>query len=101
VGTEIVRALTVKNRGTSDFNLGTLNLPNGFSLVGGFDRPTLAAGTQQDFLVKLNAENTGIFNGTLSFGNNGSNGNPYDFTLRGIVSNLTDSDRLPEIEVRR
>ncbi|GET41562.1 hemolysin-type calcium-binding region [Microseira wollei NIES-4236] len=97
VGTEVVRTLTVKNRGTSDFNLGTLNLPNGFSLVRGFDSPTLAAGTQKDFFVKLNAENTGIFNGTFSFGNNR---NPYDFTLRGIVSNLTDSYRLPEIEVR-
>ncbi|HBE50836.1 MAG TPA: hypothetical protein DDW76_19185, partial [Cyanobacteria bacterium UBA11369] len=100
VGSEVVRTLTVKNTGTSDINLGKLNLPDGFTLAGGFDNPILAAGTQEDFYVRLNAQNTGIFNGTLSFENSASNGNPYDFTLRGIVSNLTDSQRLPEIEVR-
>lgn len=101
VGSDVVRTLTVKNRGTSDINLGTLNLPDGFSLAGGFDSPILAAGTQEDFYVRLNTQNTGIFNGTLSFSNNGINGTPYDFTLRGIVSNLTDAQRSPEIEVRR
>ncbi|HAX80798.1 MAG TPA: hypothetical protein DCY88_34410, partial [Cyanobacteria bacterium UBA11372] len=95
VGEDITKTFTVKNIGNVDLNLSTINLPNGFSLTSGFATSTLAAGTQTTFSVKFDASATGTTSGTLSFGNNDSDENPFDFTLEGTVTEVP----VPEIEV--
>ena len=95
VGKEITKTFTVKNTGTADLNLSTINLPNGFSLASGFTSLTLASGTQTTFSVKLDTSAAGTRSGTLSFGNNDSDENPFDFALEGTVTDVP----VPEIEV--
>jgi hypothetical protein len=94
VGTALTRTFTIENTGTAALTLSAPTLPNGFSLVGAF--PTsIAVGGNATFTVQLNATTVGTFSGNISFGNNDSNENPYNFAIRGVV----DAAPAPEINV--
>ncbi|MCY2995653.1 MAG: choice-of-anchor D domain-containing protein, partial [Planctomycetota bacterium] len=86
-GTPLSRSFTIYNYGTGPLSLdgGSLVLPNGFSLVGTF--PTsVGPYSSASFTIRLDASAGGSYSGPVSFGNNDSDENPFDFTLSGQVS---------------
>ncbi|WP_448519240.1 Ig-like domain-containing protein [Rhodoflexus sp.] len=86
-GTPISRTFTIRNIGTADLTIGTLAaLPIGFELVGAFPTGTLSAGNSATFEIKLAATALGSFSGSISFANNDSDENPFNFTIRGNVN---------------
>ncbi|HPM82876.1 MAG TPA: DUF1566 domain-containing protein, partial [Candidatus Anammoximicrobium sp.] len=96
VGTAVSRTLTVKNLGTSNLTLTTpITVLAGFTVTSGFGATTLAAGASTTFTVRMDATTVGNYSGTLSFANNDSNENPFDFTVSGTVTATAQ----PEIQV--
>lgn len=86
VGSPVTKTFTVQNTGLLNVQLTTpITLPSGFTLVNGFDRTTLAPGQSTTFTVRMEAGALASRSGTLSFGSNDPDENPYNFTLRGEV----------------
>lgn len=94
VGTPIFKTFTIKNLGTATLTLTAPTLPTGFSLVGVF--PTsIAASADATFQVSLTATAAASPSGQISFANNDSNENPFNFALNGTVT----ATAAPEIQV--
>jgi hypothetical protein len=66
--------------------LGTITLPNGFSLVTGFGTTLLVPGQETSFIVQLDAFVEGTYAGVISFDSNDADENPFDFAVSGTVS---------------
>jgi CII-binding regulator of phage lambda lysogenization HflD len=102
------RTFTVENIGEADLTLGSVTLPNGFILTEGLSS-SLAAGVSDTFTIQLGASEVGTYEGTISFANNDSDENPFNFTITGTVTeqpvpeivvfgnnqNITDGDDIP------
>jgi|GEM_PF-1719039 len=89
VGGTLTKTFTVRNTGTADLTLpNDPTLPTGFSLVGDFPS-AISPGSEATFTVQLDTAAAGTFNGTLSFGNNDSDENPFDFPIEATVANPT------------
>ena len=87
VGTPLTKSFTVKNLGNANLTLGAINsLPTGFTLVSPFGSTTLTVGSTTSFDVKLDATNIGSYNGTISFANNDTDENPYNFNISGTIN---------------
>ena len=87
VGTPVTKSFTVKNLGNANLTLGAINsLPTGFTLVSPFGSTTLTVGSTTSFDVKLDATNIGSYNGTISFANNDTDENPYNFNISGTIN---------------
>ena len=92
-GTPVTKTLTVKNLGTADLTLTQItqgSLPSGYTLVSGFGNLTLTpSGTANDtttFQIRLEAGSVGSYSGPVSFANNDSDENPFNFSLSGQVA---------------
>jgi subtilisin family serine protease len=86
LGVPITKTFTVKNLGTSNLTLTPpINVPAGFTVTSSFGSTTVIAGGSTTFAVRLDAATAGSYSGTLSFANNDSNENPFNFTLSGTV----------------
>ncbi|WP_315853152.1 choice-of-anchor D domain-containing protein [Humisphaera borealis] len=98
-GVPLTRTFTVKNTGTAALSTSGLTVPAGFS-IDSTDTllASIPAGGSDTFKVKLNATAAGTFAGNLSFANNDSNENPYNFSIKGIVNAVAGG--APEVEVR-
>ncbi|MFB2918052.1 choice-of-anchor D domain-containing protein [Aerosakkonema funiforme] len=97
VGTSVTKTFTVKNIGNANLTLGAINsLPTGFTLVNQFQTTTITPGSTTSFDVKLDATNIGSYNGIISFVNNDSDENPYNFNISGVVNAQASN---PEIQV--
>lgn len=99
VGVPLTRTFTIRNAGTGALSASTLvlsppTLPAGFTLVSGFSATSLVPNATATFTVRLDATAPGAFSGTLSFGTNDGNEDPFNFTLDGTV---LDSFRLLEL----
>lgn len=96
VGTPVTRTFTIRNEGTGPLDIGALAaVPAGFTLVGTFPTGAVAAGGQVTFQIQIDAASTGTPLGTISFGTNDADENPFNFIIRGTV--ITPS--VPEIAV--
>lgn len=86
-GTPVSKTFTVRNLGTGTLTVNTnsFSLPSGFSLTTP-PSSTVAANMQTTFTVQMTASTFGVYNGTISFGNNDSDENPYNFTISGDVT---------------
>jgi hypothetical protein len=93
-GTPITKTFVVRNTGTAELKLGMPQLPEGFTLVGAFPDSIDSAGSGS-FQIRLDAEELGKFAGTLQFGNNDKDENPYRISLSGEVTPVP----VPEIAV--
>jgi hypothetical protein len=96
VGVPITKTFTVKNAGNATLTLSDpITLPSGFTLVSDFGSTSLAPGATTTFIVQLGAAAAGSYSGTLSFGTNDSNNNPYSFTVSGTVgtTQVVDDDQ--------
>ncbi|MBD3558088.1 choice-of-anchor D domain-containing protein, partial [Planktothrix sp. FACHB-1355] len=97
VGASVTKTFTVKNIGNANLTLGAINsLPTGFTLVNQFQNTTLTPGSTTSFDVKLDATNIGSYNGSISFVNNDSDENPYNFNISGVVNAQASN---PEIQL--
>ena len=93
-GTPLTRTFIIRNTGTAALPLSGLTLPRGFSRDDAFP-VNVAAGGKDSFQIRLEAEIPGSFRGTLRFNTGDKDENPYNITLRGVVTPLPT----PEIEV--
>jgi choice-of-anchor C domain-containing protein len=86
-GSPFTRTFTVRNTGNIALTTSGLTVPSGFSIDAS---DTLAgsipAGGQDTFKVKLNATAAGTFQGNISFANNDASENPYNFAIKGVVT---------------
>jgi hypothetical protein len=88
----ISKTLTVKNTGLAPLTMSAATLTGaGFTIVTNVPT-TLAAGVTANLVVRLDTAIAGAKSATISFANNDSNENPYNFTLTGTVT-------LPEADV--
>ncbi|NER33337.1 MAG: DUF4347 domain-containing protein [Oscillatoria sp. SIO1A7] len=95
-GSNPVKTFTIANSGNADLTLGAETLTGtGYSLVGSFPTANIAAGGSTTFQIQLDASNPGTFNGNLSFVNNDTDENPYNFSLTGEITAAPE----PEIAV--
>ena len=99
------RQYMVRNDGGSTLTLGSVSVPSGFTLTEGLS-PSLAPGASDTFTVRLDDAAPGIKSGQISFSNNDSNENPFNFSITGRViapeitvsgggSNISDGDTTP------
>jgi choice-of-anchor C domain-containing protein len=90
VGTTLTRTFTVRNTGVSALTTSNLTVPSGFSIDPGDTlAASIPAGGQDTFKVRLSATSAGTFQGNVSFGNNDTNENPYNFAVKGVVDPAT------------
>ncbi len=88
----VIKTLTVKNTGVAPLTMSSATLTGaGFTIVTNVPT-TLAAGASTSLVVRLDTTVAGIKSAVLSFANNDSNENPYNFTLTGTVT-------VPEVDV--
>ncbi|MBK4729589.1 VCBS repeat-containing protein [Oxynema sp. CENA135] len=90
LGTALRNTLTIANTGNADLNLGELNLPEGFSIVGTLPS-TIAPGTSGSLQIQLDAITVGRFDGTLSFESNDSDEDLFDFAIGAQVTESGES----------
>jgi hypothetical protein len=84
----------VKNVGTGTLTTSNLTLPVGFILFEGLSA-SIAPGDMDSFTVRLDASTAGTKSGQISFANNDSDENPFNFSITGTVVALL----APEIAV--
>ncbi|MCL5282753.1 MAG: choice-of-anchor D domain-containing protein, partial [Planctomycetes bacterium] len=84
----------VRNDGDAALTLGTVSVPTGFTLTEGLSA-SLGAGAFDTFTVRLDTVTAGVKTGDISFVNNDSDENPYNFRVTGTISERS----LPEIGV--
>lgn len=84
-GTPIVHTFTIRNTGGLPVQLQSVAVPEGFTLV---VPPTeiLAPGETADFRVRLDTAIPGTKIGTIEFGHDAVNLNPFAFAIRGVVT---------------
>src|SRR5262249_42757536 len=87
-GTPISKTFTVKNVGTTTLNLtSTPTVPSGFTVTSSYPiNTTVAPGSTASFTVRLDAAANGTYSGQLSFGNDDSDENPFNFNITGTVA---------------
>jgi hypothetical protein len=95
---------TVTNTGTATLTLSGLTVPSGFGIVEGLSA-SLAPGASDTFTVRFLA--TGNASGQVSFNNNDSDENPFNFSIAGTLAtapevavsgngqNIADGDSTP------
>ena len=79
----IDRTYTIQNTGTGDLTLGAVSAGGDFTVT---SQPTspVAAGGSTTFTVRFDPSAIGTRTATISFTNNDSNENPYNFSISGI-----------------
>ncbi|MCU0916487.1 MAG: choice-of-anchor D domain-containing protein [Planctomycetes bacterium] len=94
-GTPVSRPYRVLNDGTGPLTPGLLSVPEGFSVVVDLSSP-VAPGSSVVFRVQLDTTVAGTKSGDISFTNNDSNENPFNFRISGTV---TPGTTAPEVIV--
>ncbi|BAP56088.1 hypothetical protein THII_1791 [Thioploca ingrica] len=88
LNTDLIKIFTIKNIGGASLIL--TDPPSvtgiGFSLKNSFGKTFLSPGAITTFQVKLDASQAGNFTGDISFANNDSNENPYNFSIKSMVT---------------
>jgi Ca2+-binding RTX toxin-like protein len=86
---------TVQNDGTGVLNLSNLAVPSGYTIVDGLVG-SLNAGGSDTFTVRLDSASLGTKGGTISFSNNDTDEDPFNFAVTGSVELAT----APEMSVQ-
>jgi len=85
LGTSVRRLFTIENSGYNTLNLGTSELPPGFSLSGIFP-PSVAASGSASFTVELDTSRAGEQFGALRFTTNDPDHPVFNFNVAGTVT---------------
>ncbi|HRF94795.1 MAG TPA: choice-of-anchor D domain-containing protein, partial [Aggregatilineales bacterium] len=93
-GTAVTRTFTIQNIGTGPLTFSPISLPVGFSML---TLPTspVGAGGNTTFTVQCDAAAPGPYAGNVSFTNNDSDEDPFNFAIFCLVNPL-----VPEINVQ-
>lgn len=83
VGGTVDKTFTIQNTGTGTLTVGAFTFTGDFSLVTS-PAASVTAGGSTTFTVRFDPTAIGVRNGTVSFVNNDSNENPYNFSITGI-----------------
>ncbi|GEM_PF-6696499 len=100
IGNSVSKIFTIKNIGEADLNLTT---PASFKeggtgfTINSFNPGPVAKGGFTSFTVTLNASTAGTYTGTVTFGNDDKDENPYTFPVSGTVDSTPPTTE--EIEV--
>ena len=101
-GEVVVRTLTVFNFGTTDLTLTEpISTSAGFTATN-FGSTTLAANQSTTFDLAIDTSVLGTLNGTVSFGSNDAEENPFNFAVQGnvipasTIQVIDNSDGSPE-----
>jgi hypothetical protein len=87
VGSSVDRAFSISNLGLRPMALGVPEVPTGYSIVGSF--PTsVEAGGSASFTIRLTGAAVGRYDGTLRFGADEANENPFEIVLKGSVVDI-------------
>jgi hypothetical protein len=93
------RTFRVKNDGLANLTLGAIALPTGYGVAEGLVS-TLAPGASDTFTIRLDTAVAGTKAGQISFANNDSNENPFNFAVSGTVNNpVVTTPKYPEVVV--
>jgi hypothetical protein len=92
LGGNLSRTFTLRNTSALfPVSLSNLQLPNGFRLEGDFPS-TIPPNGELTFTVKVNTTAAGNLEGVLSFDNDDTDENPFDFVIGATVTNGTRID---------
>jgi hypothetical protein len=89
--------LSVRNDGTGTLRLTDVSVPNGYTLVEGL-AGKLEPNESDTFTIRLDADSTGLKEGSVKITNNDANEDPFTFLVTGRVEAKPTK---PEIRVRR
>ena len=81
-----MKSFTVRNSGTTDLELGSVDVPNGFSLVEDLF-PRLEPGESDSFTIRLDTSTEGTKGDLVRFSTNDGNETPFEFPITGEVLN--------------
>ncbi len=84
-GNAVTKTITVVNSGYDFLTVSSLSVPEGFTLVGDFPSG-ISPNSTNFFQVRLNADTSGIYTGTISFNTNDADENPFSFPVFGNVT---------------
>jgi hypothetical protein len=87
----IERTFTVTNSGAGLLTLGSVTLPAGFLLGSDTLVSSIAPGASDTFTVMLSTAAVGNFAGDITFTNNDSDENPFNFRISGSVNPAVDT----------
>ena len=76
----------IQNLGAKELTLTNLDVPTGYQVVNNFPT-TIASGDITSFELQLMADNSGSFEGVLSFATNDPDRNTFQLNLKGTVIN--------------
>ena len=79
------RTFTVRNDGGASLQLGTVNVPPGFSIAKALVA-SLAAGQSDTLVVRLDSQVLGMKSGSVTIANNDPDENPFTFPVSGAVA---------------
>ncbi len=80
----------ITNDGDADLTVGSINMPTGFMLIGGYES-VLGTGESTTFTVRLNTEEMGTFAGDVMILTNATGEEQFNFRVEGkVVSPLPD-----------
>ena len=86
-GTAVQHTFTIRNDGAAPLTLGSITPPSGFSVIKS-PASSIAAGSSDTFTVQLNTTTAGTYSGDITFSDNDSNENPFNFFITGTVNAL-------------
>ncbi len=78
-------SFTVRNDGGQTLTLGTVSVPTGYTLTEALSS-SLSPGASDSFTVRLDTATTGTKSGQISFSNNDSDENPFNFSVTAVVT---------------
>jgi hypothetical protein len=81
----VTRTFTVANSGALALTTETPTIPTGFTLTEGL-ATSIATSGNDTFSVRLDNSVLGVKHGTISFVNNDTTLNPFNFTVSGVVN---------------
>lgn len=84
LGVPVTREFTLRNAGDSNLSVFSINLPAGFSLVGGFPN-VLAGNSSETITIRYDAATTGISGGDVEIASSDFLDSPYVFPIRGSL----------------
>lgn len=80
------RSFTVRNTGQATLNLGSIALPDGFTLTRDFDSTTLTTGQSTTFTIRMDAQSADFYGGLVSFTTSDPDNSFFAMAISGSVT---------------
>ncbi|MEM7478855.1 MAG: choice-of-anchor D domain-containing protein, partial [Planctomycetota bacterium] len=99
-GTAVEKTVTISNSGDSDLVIdpSSVQIPNGFSLVGTFDM-TIVPSASTTMTLRLDGTAEGSFQGDVVFSSNDADESPFSFQVTGVVDPNPSSPAIVDFQL--